>query len=271
MIQKKINYKNILIDETQIRKEFPEDSDMIKSIVKNGLLDPLKVYPEGKNYRLIDGERRFRALVKLIENQDTKFSKSILCMVYPTPKNKTITQLITDIHKKKISPLEEAEAYKKLIEEDKLSTYEISTSLGLKESYILNRLKLLLLDESAKEKISSGKLNASVIQSLSIDSIKNKPHIIDRIVREDADTNRAKEIIMEEDSNLQRMINHVLRRTFVLFEEAERLDTAMKNLKKRVEYFPHRLLSMLDSCRDNIMVLKSSTEEDLSFSKIKSK
>ncbi len=194
----KINIKDIETDKNQPRKEFNEIKDLISSIIKEGLIEPLKVIENNGKYQLIDGERRYRAIEYISkQNKELEF---VDCIILDKLKNKKITQLTTDIHKLKLTPIEEANAFKELIEINKFSIDDICMRLGKDKYYIMGRLKLLAFSPYTQEKIKEGKISVSVAQSLDIDSIKNKEvEIIDRIEKENANVSRTREIINEEN------------------------------------------------------------------------
>ena len=196
-----IPIENIEADMKQPRKDFKEIKDLIYSIIKHGLLEPLKVIELKKDkYKLIDGERRYRALSKIVSSAKD-FDRNVKCFVLSNIKNKTILQLITDIHKQKLNPIEEADSFKELIKEDKFSIDEIKVMIGKPRDYIVKRLKLVAFNQFTQKKIREGKISPSVASSISISSIRVKEDaIISRIEEENANISRAKEIIYEEEN-----------------------------------------------------------------------
>lgn len=248
----KIDYSEIKVDENQIRKEFPDQDLLVKSIIKQGLIEPLKVIKEKGIYRLIDGERRYRALKIIIESPMSDYGSLIDCIILSKPKNTTITQLTTDIHKNKISPFEEAEAYKKLIEEDSLSLSEICQLLGIDKQRVRGRLKLLAFDERTKGLIKDKKLSVSVAESLDIRTIKNNPGVINKIINQRANLKKAKEILLEDEGSYFRLMDNLFKKVYSVKEEVESLDMVLKRLSAERGIDTVMARRQIDNCTDNL-------------------
>ncbi len=203
-----IPIKDIEADTQQPRKDFQKIEDLIYSIMKYGILEPLKVVEIGDNrYRLIDGERRYRALSRIIKKQ-CGFEEKVKCFVLSKITNKLILQLVTDIHKQKLNPIEEANSFKELIKRKKMSIDEVRVLIGKPREYVVKRLKLIAFNISTQKKIKEGKISPSIASSISIGTIKEKEDIIiSRIEEEKANMSRAKEIIYEEENRESSRIN----------------------------------------------------------------
>ena len=212
---------NIEADIKQPRKDFKDINDLMVSIIKHGLLEPLKVIEiEKDKYKLIDGERRYRALSQIV-NSSCDFDENINCFVLSKIHNKLILQLITDIHKQKLNPIEEADTFKELITKNKMSIDEVRVLIGKPREYIIKRLKLIAFNKITQKKIREGKIPFSTASSLSINAIKEKENVImSRIEEEKATTSRAKEIIYEEENRENSRIN--------LFSKS--IDSSIKNI-----------------------------------------
>ena len=208
-----VNLKDISIDKTQPRKSFPSSAinELVSSILKRGLLEPLKVIKLNKGYMLIDGERRFKALNILVKYGD-KDSKIVNCIVIDKLKEKTLTQLTYDIQKEKIPYLEEGEAYKKLIEEEDYSVEDIAMALGKRKQYILGRLKLTSFNENTKELIRSGKIPVQALSAIDINKSKEaEDRIINRIIKEKPSYGESRIILQEETKDKKGLLNLFLR------------------------------------------------------------
>ena len=258
----KIKFDEIIVDDNQIRKGFFEQGEMVKSILKHGLIDPLKVQKEKDGYKLIDGERRYRAIKSIIEKtKDNVFSKSIDCIIMPKPTNTTITQLITDIHKNKILPFEEAEAYKKVIERDGLSISEVSFLLGIDKTRIAKRLKLLAFDNDTKKLIEDKKISVAVAQSLDINTIKRKKNVINKIADEGASISRAKEILLEDEGSYLRLMDRMFEKLYSVKNQMDFLDGILKKISRERGINTSNARSKIDNCKDDIDKLNHSINE----------
>lgn len=137
----------------QPRTYFSEwnDKELQESIKEHGILQPLIVTVAGKNqFHLIAGERRFRAAknlklptVPVIVRQTTELEKLELA-------------LIENIQRQDLNPLEEATAYRKLIDEFGLTQEQTAKKLGKSRSVVSNMIRLLQLPVEIQKGIADG-------------------------------------------------------------------------------------------------------------------
>lgn len=135
----------------QPRDHFSEEgiSDLADSIREQGVIQPLLVRSaEGGNYELIAGERRLRA---------SKLAglSTVPVVTLDVEKNNNLLELalIENVQRKDLSPIEEAEAYQKLIEEFGYTQEKAAKRVGKSRSTITNLLRLLKLPKSVKTDI----------------------------------------------------------------------------------------------------------------------
>ena len=157
----------------QPRKDFPKDSlnDLASSIKENGVISPITVRQDGKNYTLIAGERRLRAsrLIKL-----TKIPAYVIEI-----KNKSDMMqlaLIENIQRENLNPMEESEAYALLQEEFNFSQNDIAKSVGKSRSTITNSLRLLQLPSKVRASLKENKISAG--HARAILSAGSKPEML---------------------------------------------------------------------------------------------
>jgi ParB family chromosome partitioning protein len=146
----------IIAREDQPRKQFSDESlqELSKSIEIHGIIQPIIVRTIGEKYEIIAGERRYRASV--LAGLDY-----IDCIVKEMDvENASKLALIENIQREDLNPIEEALAYKHLIEQFNLRQEDISQSLGKSRTYITNTLRLLNLDEVIIDYIQDGKLSS---------------------------------------------------------------------------------------------------------------
>jgi ParB family chromosome partitioning protein len=130
----------------QPRKKFDEEKmqQLAESIKEHGIVQPVLVKREGEFYKLIAGERRWRAAriagLKKIPVVVKDFSDSEIMEI----------SLIENIQREDLNPIEEAEAYKKLIDEFGMTQEKIAERIGKSRSAVANILRLMGLDERVK-------------------------------------------------------------------------------------------------------------------------
>lgn len=152
----------------QPRRQFEKESlqELKESIEQFGIIQPIIVRKKEDKYEIIAGERRWRA---------AKAAKleSIPCIIRKTDDKEAMKlALIENIQRQDLNPIEEAMAYKSLIEEYKLTQEDLAKTIGKSRSYIANTVRLLNLDKEIIENIQEGKLTAGHGRALL--SIPNK-------------------------------------------------------------------------------------------------
>ncbi len=153
---KLINLKpdDIIPREEQPRKNFDEYelNRLSESIKENGVLQPLIVRPSGGKYMLIAGERRLRA-AKLAG------LRKIPCIIRKTDDvTADLYTIIENLQRSDLSVFEEAEGISRLISCYGLTQSEIAEKIGIAQSTLSNKLRLLRLDNSIRERISAARL-----------------------------------------------------------------------------------------------------------------
>jgi ParB family chromosome partitioning protein len=153
-----VEIKMALIDEDkdQPRYQFNEEAlqELMNSIEELGLLSPIKVRPEaGGRYKIIYGNRRYKACQMLGR-------EAIPCIVSSATDEMEIylEQIAENLTREGFSPIEEAEAFHKLLNDERFrsSTKFLSAKLGKPESYIKNKMELLKFSNAVKKLIVSG-------------------------------------------------------------------------------------------------------------------
>ena len=166
----------------QPRKIFNEQSldDLARSVREHGIVQPLVVSRTADNrYRLIAGERRFRAAQKA-------GLQSVPAVIKDLQKEGDALQiaLIENIQREDLNPIEEANAYHQLHDEFGLTQEEISRRVGKERSTVANFLRLLKLPETVKQRLATGQLSMGHARALlSLDSAKKQEQLADRIVK----------------------------------------------------------------------------------------
>lgn len=151
----------------QPRKDFAQDllEELAASIKKQGILQPIIVRAgQGKHrYEIVAGERRWRA-AQLAQLKQVPILVSVINNI-----DAVAFGLLENIQRADLNPIEEAMAYKRLIEEFALSHNEISERVGKSRSSISNILRLLELSTVARELLIAGEISvghAKVLLSL---------------------------------------------------------------------------------------------------------
>lgn len=147
----------------QPRRIFNEDNlkELAASIKKYNILQPLLVTEKSDGgYELVVGERRLRA-AKLA-------GLSLVPVMVKNLANRERLEvaLIENIQRENLSPLEEAWAYKRLVDEFNLTQQEVAEKVGKSRPAVANTIRLLDLSQEAQEALSVGKINAGQARAL---------------------------------------------------------------------------------------------------------
>ncbi len=159
----KIDISKISPNKQQPRKNFEEKEvkELSNSIKNQGLIQPIIVRDVGNdNYEIIAGERRWRAC-------QLAGLHSLDCVVLEASEEKVFElALIENIQRQDLNVVEEAKAYKKLIEKNSIKTDELSKKIGKSSSHISNLIRILELDEEIHNMIISQKISMGHARAL---------------------------------------------------------------------------------------------------------
>lgn len=140
----------------QPRKHFDAGAleDLAESIAQSGILQPLVVRKVQGGYRLIAGERRFRAAKR------AKLHEVPVVVREVSDSDAFTLALIENIQREDLNPIEEAEAYRHLNEDYGFTHEDIAKRVGRARASVSNTLRLLALPEQARALVRQGDLSA---------------------------------------------------------------------------------------------------------------
>ncbi len=159
-ILKEDRYAEVEIDKVQPNPQQPRTifddqsiEELARSIKETGIIQPVLVVPEEDHYRIVVGERRWRAARKA-------GLRSLPVIIRNLTRDKQLEiQLIENIHREDLNPLEIAQAFQQLSSELGLTQQEIADRVGKDRASVANYLRLLKLPEEIKNYILEGKLS----------------------------------------------------------------------------------------------------------------
>lgn len=187
----------------QPRKKFDEQGleELTKSIKEYGVIQPLVVRKSIKGYDIVAGERRYRA-AKL-----AGLEKVPAIIRELSDKEMMQIALIENLQREDLNPVEEASAYRKLMDGLNLTQEELANKLGKSRPHIANHLRLLQLDKAVRGLLEDGKLSMGHGRALlGLKDRKQTAPVVDKIIKEQMN-------VRQLESLIQKLNHHVPRET----------------------------------------------------------
>lgn len=157
-----ININLIEPNKNQPRKEFNEKAlnELAESIKQFGVIQPIILQKREKTYEIIAGERRWRAAKLAGIKEIPAIIKNY------TEKEIVEIALIENIQREDLNPIEEALAYKNLIDEYKLTQEELADRISKSRTAITNTMRLLKLCDNVQQMLIDGQLSGGHARAL---------------------------------------------------------------------------------------------------------
>ncbi len=195
-----VDINKIEPNKMQPRKYFDEDSlfELAESLKTFGLIQPLIVKEEDGYYSIIAGERRWRAarIAKLP-------TLPVIIKEYNAVEMLQVA-LIENIQRKDLNPVEEAQCYKRLIEEYFFSQEDVAAKIGKSRSSVSNAISLLNLDERVQNFIIEGKLSVAKGRALlTLNDNYFQFELAEKIIEEDLSLKDIEKLIAGINENAQ--------------------------------------------------------------------
>jgi ParB family chromosome partitioning protein len=160
-----IDIDRIIRNEKQPRVQMDDEKldELAQSIKENGIIQPILVQRAGDLYRIIAGERRWRAAQRA-----GLLKVPVVVRDLPTDADRQVLQLalIENIQRENLNPVDEAAAYQRLSDEFGLTQEQIATAVGKDRSSVANYVRLLKLAEEVRADLASGALSMGHARAL---------------------------------------------------------------------------------------------------------
>ena len=192
----KVRISQVEPNKEQPRKYFDEDAliELSESIKQYGVLQPLLVQKKDNYYEIIAGERRWRA-AKLAGVKEIP----VVIKDYSDQEVMEIA-LIENIQREDLNPIEEAQAYQRLIKDYRLKQDEVAEKVSKSRAAITNSLRLLKLDKRVQEMVMEGKLsNGHARTIISIEDGDKQYAIAQKIFDEKLSVREVEKLMIEQD------------------------------------------------------------------------
>jgi ParB family transcriptional regulator, chromosome partitioning protein len=235
----------------QPRRNFNEAKivELTESIRQKGLIQPLVLRRSGEDYELVVGERRFRAAQRLQ-------LEKIPAIVYEEVSKQEMMELalVENIQRESLNPMEEAEAYRILIQECGITQTDVADRVGKDRSSIANTLRLLGLPERVRQLVAEERLSEGAARViLAAPGEKEKIELALKAVKEALSVRDLEHLVYGQQQKSRRSSRRVLSAELSAIEEAFkkklRTKVTLKPLVKggriTIEYFDDDSLSRI--------------------------
>ncbi len=169
---KSLKITQIEPNKDQPRKNFDDEQTeaLANSIKEYGVIQPIIVVENGNRYKIVAGERRWRAAKKAGLKE--------IPVIIRQYSEREVAQiaLIENLQRENLNPIEEALGYQTLMDKFDMTQEEVSSKIGKSRSAVANSVRLLSLDKPIQEKLISGEISsghARALLSISDKEIKN--------------------------------------------------------------------------------------------------
>ena len=191
--ESKLSVSDLYPRSNQPRKRFDEEalSELAESIRQNGMIQPIAVRKTDVGfYEIIAGERRWRA-AKL-----AGLAEVPVIIIDADDKKTAELSLIENIQREDLNPIEEASAYKSLIEEHSLTQEDLSRIIGKSRPAIANSLRLLDLPDSIRSLVVSGEISQGHARALlGLKNPDNMKSAADIIIASDLSVRQTEDLV----------------------------------------------------------------------------
>jgi ParB family chromosome partitioning protein len=229
-------------------------NDLKASIKEKGILQPILVRKKGDQFEVIAGERRLKAARALNLENIPAIIKDV------TDQEAFIIALIENIQREELNPIEEAEAYRKMIEDFEFTQESVAQSVGKDRSTVSNMLRVLRLPTDIRNSIACGAISMGHARALlSLEESSERDRIYALIIKKGLSVREVEGLVQSKAKGGARRVKHTedKNRDVIALEEdlqralgtKVRLMTQKKRGKIVIEYYSYddldRIIQMI--------------------------
>lgn len=206
----------------QPRKEFAAEAiqELAESIKEHGIIQPLIVRKSIKGYELVAGERRLRAA------KEVGLQKVPVVIKQYSDQQLMEIALIENLQRENLNPIEEAEAYEKLMGHYDCTQDELAKKIGKSRPHVANILRLLQLPIKIREMVAAGRLSMGHARALlPIDNENLQWQIASDVVKKGLSVRQLEELVKALNVSRETKTKKPVKKEKTLVQMEERLRT----------------------------------------------
>ena len=239
-----LNLSDLRPNPYQPRKKFDDEAlnELAASIKENGVFQPIIVKKTVKGYDIVAGERRFRASKKAGKTTIPAIVKEF------TDEEMMNISLLENLQREDLTAIEEANAYKAMLDSLDITQDELANKVGKSRSHITNTLGLLKLPKSVQDLVLYNKISMGHARVLSkLEDTGKVEDLAEKVVKDDLSVRELEELTKDKD----------LKRVFPINR------TEKNSEYKEVEKMLKEKLGTKVKISNNKMTISFSTVQDL--------
>lgn len=176
-----VNIDLIMPNRFQPRLVFDEKAlnELADSIKEHGIIEPIIVRPLNDKYEIIAGERRYKAACI------AGLTKVPVIVKHLSDYKSAQVAVIENVQRRNLNPMEEAKSYKRILDHGLKTQEELAKEIGVSQSTIANKLRLLSLAEPVKQALSENKISERHARALlKITSLDKQEKLLNKVITE---------------------------------------------------------------------------------------
>lgn len=188
-------------NKNQPRRRFDDEkiNELADSIKEHGVIQPIIVVKNGDMYKIVAGERRWRAAkkagLKEIPSVIRHYSEAQIAQI----------ALIENLQRENLNPIEEAMGYQTLMDKYNMTQEAVSGTIGKSRSAVANSVRLLSLDEPIQQKLISGEITSGHARALlSVESPKIRIALLNSIIEKNLNVRQTEALAKQLQSSKPR-------------------------------------------------------------------
>lgn len=246
-----IPIEDIIPNRFQPRLAFDDDSlkDLASSIKQHGIIQPLVLRRKNDKYEIIAGERRYKAaklagliaVPAIISNMDDNTSAEVA--------------IVENIQRKDLTSIEEAKSYQQLLDKGYMTQEDLARKMGLSQSAISNKLRLLTLDESVQDAILKEKISERHARTLlKVSNHQRQRELLEKVINERLTVRQLEEIVKEEVTKEKEVVAETVKVEEKMPEVKPEASVAPKtdSLFSNPEKMPNKFFNFLEDTAANM-------------------